>query len=63
MAQRKDQRTEKVKPTLATKIFQNLQAKPAHQIDGWARQRQSWGEDDHHRRRGPVSPLGGKARK
>ena len=54
----KDQRTEKASPSLATKMFPNLQPKPANQIDGWAPKRAQWGETDH-RARGAVSPLGG----
>ena len=29
-------------------------------VDGWAAQRQSWGEAVDHRARGFVSPLGGQ---
>ena len=61
MAQRKDQRTEK-KPSLAEKMYSNLQVKPAHSVDGWAPKRAQWGEVDH-RARGAVSPLGGQAKK
>ncbi|MGB8895878.1 MAG: hypothetical protein WA322_01830 [Pseudolabrys sp.] len=62
MTQRKDQRTEKA-TTLATKIFPNLQAKPAHPIDGWAPKRAQWGENVDHRVRGAVSPLGGAVKR
>jgi hypothetical protein len=31
--------------------------------DGWAKQRQSWGEDVDHRARGHVSPLGGQVKR
>jgi hypothetical protein len=58
----KDQRTEKASPSFAEKMFPNLQPKPKAPIDGWAKQRQAWGEVDH-RKRGFVSPLGGQAKK
>jgi hypothetical protein len=54
--------------SIAGRIYSNLKqpAEPDQPkrppIDGWAKQRQAWGEDDYHRSRGPVSPLGGKAK-
>jgi hypothetical protein len=56
------------KRTIAGRIYSNLKqpTEPEQpkrpQIDGWAKQRKDWGEDDYHRRRGAVSPLGGKAK-
>ena len=58
----KDQRIEKVKPSLATKIYSNLQPKPKAPIDGWAPKRAEWGENVDHRARGAVSPLGGQVK-
>jgi hypothetical protein len=57
------------KRSIAGRMYQKLKPKPEPDkpkrppIDGWARQRKDWGEDDYHRRRGPVSPLGGQAKK
>jgi hypothetical protein len=57
----RDQRIEKVKPSLAEKMFP-LQAKPtAPRVEGWAKERKEWGEHDQ-RARGFMSPLGGKAK-
>jgi hypothetical protein len=58
----KDQRTEKASPSFAEQMFPNLQPKPKAPADGWARQRESWGETDH-RKRGFVSPLGGQVKR
>ncbi len=63
------QRIEKTtKPSIAAGIFPNL-AKPEDQttkrapFDGWAPQRATqWDEDDQHRARGFMSPLGGAAK-
>jgi hypothetical protein len=62
MALRRDQRIEKAKRSFAEKIYSNLQPKSKAPIDGWARQRQAWGETDH-RARGAVSPLGGTVKR
>jgi hypothetical protein len=57
------------KRSLAERIYTKLKPKPTEPnqpkrqpIDGWAKQRQAWGEVDH-RTRGPVSPLGGQVKR
>jgi hypothetical protein len=53
----------------SSRIYPNLKAtKPEETkrpppIEGWAKQRKEWGEDDYHRARGPVSPLGGQVKR
>lgn len=63
----KDQRTKKVKPSIAAGLFPNLPAEnnqvKSNRVDGWARQRAQWGENVDHRTRGPVSPLGGTVKR
>jgi hypothetical protein len=61
MARVTDKRIEQ-KPSFAEKMFPNLQPKPKAPIDGWAKQRQAWGETDH-RARGFVSALGGTVKR
>jgi hypothetical protein len=56
----KDQRTEQ--RSIATRLYSNrIKAKSEPPVDGWAKQRQQWGEVDH-RARGAVSPLGGQVK-
>jgi hypothetical protein len=51
----------------AGRMYPHLKTKPEPDppkrppIDGWAKQRQAWGEHDQ-RARGFMSPLGGKAK-
>ena len=62
----RDQRTKKAKPSIATGLFPNLPAEnnqvKSNRVDGWAPQRERWGEIDH-RKRGATSPLGGQVKR
>ena len=57
------------KRTIAQRIYSNLKPKsagpgqPKPPADGWAKQRQAWGENVDHRARGHVSPLGGQVKR